>query len=111
MTDTTASIGSAETSIPISFIDTDIDGNIVDGAVNVATSSDETILTIRDNGDGTNTCVRVGTAGGSVTVTATVTNADGSSAFGTLTVAVAAAGSGGGSGNVTDVEIVPGIAS
>jgi hypothetical protein len=111
VTDTTFSLAANESQFPISFIDTDVNGALVTGAVNVASSSDETVLTVADNGDGTSTVARVSAAGGSATISATVTNADGSSATGTLTVSVAAAGTGGGSGAVTDVEIVPGIAS
>jgi hypothetical protein len=110
VTDATFALTGSQSQFPISFIDTDANSAIVTGAVNVASSSDETVLTIADNGDGTSTVARVSAAGGTATISATVTNADGSSATGTLTVSVAPAGTGG-SGNVTDVEIVPGIAS
>ena len=111
MTDSTFSLGAAETQVPISFIDTDVNGALVTGAKNVTSSSDTTVATVIDQPDGTSVVARVGVAGGTATISGTVTNPDGSSATGTLAVTIAPAGSGGGSGNVANVEIVPGIAS
>jgi hypothetical protein len=112
MTDSTFSLGGNQTQVPLSAIDTDANGALVTGApAAVWASEDETIISLKDQGDGTVTATRVAAAGGTVTVTATVTNADGSTAVGTLVLTVAAAGVGGSVGNVANVEIVPGIAS
>jgi hypothetical protein len=114
MTASTFTLTAAQSKFPISFIDTDANSAIVTGAVNVASSSDESVLTVTDNGDGTSTVARVGVSGGTATISATVTNASGTSATGTLVVNVdptSGGGGGGATGDVTDVEIVPGIAS
>lgn len=109
----TFSIGATQTQVPLSAIDTDANGALVEGApAAVWASEDETIISLKDQGDGTVVATRVAATGGTVTVTATVTNADGTTAVGSLVLTVAAAGGVGGSvGNVTSVEIVPGIAS
>jgi hypothetical protein len=108
MSDQTFDLG-ANSKVPLTAIGTDATGAVVPGAVAVFTSSDETILTLQTQADGSTIAARVAASAGSVTVSAKVTNPDGSTATGTLTVSLAAAGAP--STNVTNVEIVPGIAS
>lgn len=95
------------TQVPLSIIARNAAGDTVPGVTPVWTSDDESIVTIKDNSDGTVTAVRVITTAGSVTIRASVTNADGSSAEGTLTLTLADQGTGTDT-IVTDVEIVPG---
>lgn len=110
MTDSSFTLPAANTQVPLSFIETAADGSVVEGApAPVVTSSDETILTISDDGAGNVVAIRASASGGTATVSATVTNADGSTATGTLTVSVEAQVAP--IANVTDVEIVPGVPS
>lgn len=96
--------------LPISVVDTDASGNLVQGAPNaVFTASDATVVTLSDQPDGSTVAVRVSDSAGSVVITATVTNADGSSASGTLTLSLAAVVQP--VANVTDVQLVPGTPS
>jgi hypothetical protein len=108
MADTTFDLGT-NSQVPLSVIATDASGAIVPGATATFASSDDTVLTVTDNGDGTAVAVRASVAGGTAVVAAVVTNPDGTTASGTLTLTVGSQSTL--STNVTAVEIVPGLAS
>ena len=96
--------------VPFTVICTDAAGNLVTGVTPVDTSSDETVVTIVDDGAGNKSAVRVAQTAGSATVTATVTNASGSVVQGTLALTLSAVGVPP-VGEVANVQIVPGTPS
>jgi hypothetical protein len=99
--------------VPLTVISTDAAGNLVSGATPVLTSSDETVITIQDDGAGNKVAVRVASTPGTATITATVTNADGTVVSGSLSLTLGAVGGAGTppAGGVANVQIVPGTPS
>lgn len=109
MSDTTFDLWT-NTQVPLSVLATDANDALVEEVpMAVFTSSDDTTVTVHDNGDGTAVAVRVKVDAGSAVVSAKVTNADGTEATGTLTITLAAQTVP--VPNVVNVEIVPGIPS
>lgn len=92
--------------VPLSFLGTDINGNLVPGVKPLVESSDPTVVTLSDNGDGTATAARVTADAGTVTITATVTNPDGSTASGEMTLSLGSKTAP--PTDVVDIEIVAG---
>lgn len=108
MSNTTFDLGT-NSSVPLTVIETDANGAPVAGNKPVVTSSDESVVSITDNGDGTFTAVRVTQNAGSVLITATVTNDSGTVVSGTLSLSVGAILPP--PVEVADVQIVPGTPS
>lgn len=108
MTDNSFDLGTFS-QVPISAIDTDVDGNVVTGVTTVFSVPDSTVVTLQDQSDGTTVAVRATKDAGSVVITGTVTNADGTTASGTLTLSLSAIVPP--VPDVTNVELVPGTPS
>ena len=108
MSDTTFDLGT-DSRVPITAIDTDAQGNLVPAAANVFASSDETVLTLEAQADGSTVAVRVSATAGGATITGTVTNASGATATGTIAIALSAIVPP--VGDVVNVELVPGTPS
>ena len=103
MSDTTFDLGGLY-QVPLIVVETDSAGTPVNGPKPVLTSSDETVVTLQEQADGTTVAVRATNNSGTVTITATVTNPDGTYASGNLVLSLATV-------DVTNVEITAGTPS
>lgn len=105
VTDTTFDLGT-NTSVPLSAIATDADGNVLSLPTEYSVD-DPSLVNLTDNGDGTAEAARASAdAAGSVKITAVVTNPDGSTITGTLSFSLSAQAAP--PANAVNVEIVPG---